>query len=210
MAALHMVMGGLCLTDGDCKAIWAAGRQVLHVEPFRFVRRCNWHSQDGALKLQSPASIFPPLCSRLRAETLCGEFSYDPTQRLFVVRAIAGMAIRPYIPVFAAEQLMTLVTHFDSALLSMAIAAFDNPAPQQGWRVALCLVGLIATSTVREQRARIHNWRRLEVQRISTAIELAVIRAPLRHSGLMNEHVYWLGGHYPKVLIGAVVDVFGH
>ncbi|KAJ2713103.1 Canalicular multispecific organic anion transporter 2, partial [Coemansia spiralis] len=151
----------------------------------------------------------PPLSALLRAATVVGEFRYDPTQRLFVVRAVARMAAGPFAPVFLAEQLVAVAAHCDAVLTGKALAAFDSPTAPL-WRAALCLAALVATDLAQSQRARVFNWQQLEIQRLAAAVELAVVRAPLQHSGLAGEHAYWLGEHYPKVVIGAVVGVFGH
>ncbi|KAJ2774069.1 Canalicular multispecific organic anion transporter 1 [Coemansia nantahalensis] len=201
MAATAMLHAALVATGVDRSAAWSAVRQIAFVVPCEIVHGCY----RGA-KL---ADVLPPLATRWQAATAGSEFTYDPTQRFFVVRAVARMAAGPMVPAILAEQLLAVAAHGDALLAGAALAAFDEPTAP-AWRAVLCLAALVAADVLQVQSVRVGNWQRLEIQRIATAVELAVMRAPLRHSGLEGEHSYWLGDHYPRVVVGTVVSMFGH
>ncbi|KAI9504357.1 P-loop containing nucleoside triphosphate hydrolase protein [Coemansia spiralis] len=156
---------------------------TLFFHPLRFLRGHPW----------------PRIQRRFQMRTVMAEFTPDLTQPLFVCRAIARMAIIPYVPIFLVEQLLGLAANLEAMLLGRALAGS-----------LLCLLGIPIMRVVQKQAVRVRNWRMAEHTRIAEAIELTVFEKPLSHGALRHRAVFGLSGYHPLELARAVFNILGH
>ncbi|KAJ2160103.1 ATPase-like protein [Coemansia sp. RSA 552] len=184
------------LTPEERRWLGKTALTLIYVPAIRLVRHLN---QTGRILKQE----LPP---RYR-----DEFRYDPHQRLFVVRAIARMALVPMAHIMVGDQLAAVATHIHSQLLIALFSSFDdNTEGRSLWRFVALASGVLVAGTFQAQRTRLIVWRRDEAQRIARAVERTVFAMPLHTAGLQQAHVFRHSIHRPLVIAGAVVDGLGH
>ncbi|KAI7824961.1 P-loop containing nucleoside triphosphate hydrolase protein [Kickxella alabastrina] len=207
-AVLGFVFHGLLIygeVDGnDCKALSGSLRNVFLVQPFRMAQRASANTSNLLHNWD--------IGERFAAKHLLSEFTFDPHQRFFVVRAIARMMAPAYVPIFLAEQTLSLAQYIDAVLMGRLLAEIDKPQTSSlTW--CLLLVGSLGVARfVQGQDLRVNNWRMGEIKRITKAIELAIFLAPLQAGAgpLQNAHMFRFGNHHPEQLVFAVSNVFMH
>ncbi|KAJ2869220.1 hypothetical protein GGI22_000393, partial [Coemansia erecta] len=213
---LHSALLFSCLTAQERRLISQMARDVFYVDALALTCRAfkdktlctKWTSAPDTL-LQA----WPRLQERFTARGAAREFVYDPSKRFFVLRAIARMAVIPYIPIFLVEQAIGVAAHADAILLGKILAALDEAGTSKRQSAArvLCYVGLAAcVHVVQKQAVRMRNWRKDEHARIANAIERAILEQPLHLAALHSEHMYQYSGYHPLELTQAVFEALGH
>ncbi|KAJ2553161.1 Canalicular multispecific organic anion transporter 2 [Coemansia sp. RSA 1933] len=212
MTALYLALAYACLT---AKERWLANqmiRDVFFVDG-AVMTFCAMRDKTLCAKwANTPKQLldaWPPLAERFTARGSGIEFIYDPSKRFFVLRAIARMAVAPYIPIFVAEQALNAAAHIDALLLGRILAAFDADKPDMMrvlWYVALGLI----IHVVQKQAVRLRNWRKSEEARIAGAIERTILQIPLHRAALQSEHLYRYSDYHPRELAEAVFSALGH
>ncbi|KAJ2759021.1 Canalicular multispecific organic anion transporter 2, partial [Coemansia sp. BCRC 34490] len=93
------------------------------------------------------------------------------------------------------------------------LAALDESDPTKSppaVRVFGYIVIAACAHVVEKQSVRMRNWRKDEQSRIADTIERVILRKPLQHAALHNEHMYRYSNFHPLELTQAVFDVLGH
>ncbi|KAJ2522874.1 Canalicular multispecific organic anion transporter 1 [Coemansia sp. RSA 1939] len=93
------------------------------------------------------------------------------------------------------------------------LAALDESDPTKSptaVRVFGYIVIAACAHVVKKQSVRMRNWRKDEQSRIADTIERVILRKPLQHSALHNEHMYRYSNFHPLELTQTVFDVLGH
>ncbi|KAI8318683.1 P-loop containing nucleoside triphosphate hydrolase protein [Martensiomyces pterosporus] len=200
---LHTLLLFFELTNSERQSAWTLMQDVVLIKPYRLVKLSHIKKRLGKSDLWR-------VYDRYLTPSYTREFTFDPTQRLFVVRAIAQMALRPYIPIFLVESLVNMSYYIEGYILGRLLDVFDAPE-QNSPMTGLVLVALLGAARImQKQEQRINTWKRFEIQRIALAIELAIFRTPLTKSALKSSHVYRYGKFHGDKLVRAVVDMYAH
>ncbi|KAI8323026.1 P-loop containing nucleoside triphosphate hydrolase protein [Martensiomyces pterosporus] len=200
---LHALLLFFELTKSERQSAWALMQDIALINPARLVRLSH-------IKTHLDKSDLWRVYDRYLTPSYTREFTFDPTQRLFVVRAIARMALRPYIPIFLVESLVNISFYIEGYILGRLLDVFDAPEQNRVMAGILFVALLGAARIMQKQEQRINMWKRFEIQRIALAIELAIFRTPLTKSALKSSHVYRYGKFHGDRLVCAVVDMYAH
>ncbi|KAJ2858518.1 hypothetical protein J3B02_000108 [Coemansia erecta] len=184
--------------------IVSAVQDALMLQPLRIMQKAS-KGQDELIGLWK-------LKQRELSSRILSDFKYDPSKKLFVVRAIIQMAAPGYLPIFIVEQTIALASYMQVMLLDQLMECIDNP---QEWPLSWCLwliLGLALLQIAASQSMRVRNWKTEEISRVASALEFAIFLEPLKPGAgpLCSAHLYKNGSFHPKQLTEAVVNGFSH
>ncbi|KAJ2265227.1 hypothetical protein J3F81_005924, partial [Coemansia sp. RSA 371] len=140
------------------------------------------------------------LPERLRLKAICGEFTYDVNEPLFLIRAIARIAWRPLLPLCIVQILTQSLSVVEVALESRVLHCLDSASDYawyHGYIVALALLCLKAANT---QRTRLNDYINSEIDRAFSAVELEIFRLPLCVKLRATRTTYSFEGHVRQLL----------
>ncbi|KAJ2223564.1 Multidrug resistance-associated protein 1, partial [Coemansia sp. RSA 518] len=140
------------------------------------------------------------LPERFRLKAICGEFTYDVNEPLFLIRAIARIAWRPLLPLCIVQILTQSLSVVEVALESRVLHCLDSASDYawyHGYIVALALLCLKAANT---QRTRLNDYINSEIDRAFSAVELEIFRLPLCVKLRATRTTYSFEGHVRQLL----------
>ncbi|KAJ1937197.1 hypothetical protein FBU59_004825, partial [Linderina macrospora] len=141
---------------------------------------------------------------------LADGLEFDPTRRVFVVRAVVRMAMFPYLPVFIADCIINLIEFLEGDVLGRLMHCIDEPAKVSPIDTYGYLVALAAMRVIVKQRVRVDSMRNSEVSRISSKIEMTIFSTPLAQAALKNEHLYKYGKYHASKVVRGVINIYSN
>ncbi|KAJ2502988.1 Multidrug resistance-associated protein 1 [Coemansia sp. RSA 1972] len=140
------------------------------------------------------------LPERFRLHVICGEFTYNVNEPLFLIRAIARMVWRPLLPLCILQMLVQSLSVLEVVLESRVLHCLDSVSDyawHHGYVAALALLCLKAADT---QRSRLKDYINSEIDRAFSAVELELFRLPLSVNLRPVRTIYSFEGYVQQLM----------
>ncbi|KAJ1647511.1 hypothetical protein LPJ64_001107 [Coemansia asiatica] len=159
-------------------------------------------------------SDIPLLSEKLRLRNAYGEFRYDTSESLFLIRAVTRMIWRPLIPIYIADISLRAIEILESKLSNQVIHILDDPSTSQWYKSYYITFFAAFTKLITEQWSTLLDLMRIETDRVGNAVKLELFRIPLLRNGLQksrsrnNSHLIYSFLEGIQNIHGIILSIF--
>ncbi|KAJ2143697.1 Multidrug resistance-associated protein 1 [Coemansia sp. RSA 678] len=140
------------------------------------------------------------LPERFRLKAICGEFTYDVNEPLFLIRAIVRITWRPLLPLCIVQILTQSLSVVEVALESRVLHCLDSASDYAWYHGYIAALALLCLKAANTQRTRLNDYINSEIDRAFSAVELEIFRLPLCVKLRETRTLYSFEGHVRQLI----------
>ncbi|KAJ2123887.1 Multidrug resistance-associated protein 1 [Coemansia sp. RSA 720] len=140
------------------------------------------------------------LPERFRLKAICGEFTYDVNQPLFLIRAIARMIWRPLLPLCIVQMLVQSLSVVEVVLESRVLHCLDSASEYAWYHGYVAALALMCLRSADTQCTRLKDYINSEIDRAFSAVELEIFRLPLSVKLRATRTTYSFEGYVQQLI----------